>query len=127
MVNKKEDIYVSVGRRIKKVRVEKNIEKRDLAERLNMSVKDIEAIETGKSRITMDDLFLISNILQTEMNYFITGIPNNHIIIASNVLDKYIETFKFVNSLSPKQKQIFSNMLNKLSFSPSEKISKKII
>ncbi len=117
MVKEKDNPYVSIGARIKKIRIEKNIEKLVLAKKLNISITEDDAIESGHLKLTMDTLFAISNILQTEMNYFLTGIPNNRIVIASNILDEYIETFKFINSLSPKQKQVFSEMLEKLSSS----------
>ncbi|MBR1544351.1 MAG: helix-turn-helix transcriptional regulator [Alphaproteobacteria bacterium] len=117
--------YISIGSRIRKVRVEKNIDKSILATALGVTEADIDSIEEGKSRLTMDALFAISKVLETEMNYFLTGIPNSRIIIASDILDKYIEAFKFIDGLSDKQKQVFSEMLENLNSSPTKKLSKK--
>ena len=127
MKNKNSNLYVLMGRRIKTIRKEKNIESSALANELNISLSELNAIEAGQVKISMDVLFSISNILETEMNFFITGIPNNQIIIASEMVDKYIDTFKFINSLSSKQKQVFSNMLSQLYLCSSKRCQKKII
>ena len=109
--------YTSIGARICKIREEKGITKSVFAKKLNISMGDVDAIEGGHTKLSMDTLFLISNILETEINYFLTGISNSRIIMASNILDDYIAMFKFMESLSPKQKQVFSEMLEKLSSS----------
>ena len=113
--------YKYIGFRIRKIRLEKNIEKSVMAELLGFSVNEIDAIENGKTKITSDVLFDISNILKTEINYFLTGLENDNIKNATDELEKYIETFKFIESLSPKQKQIFSEMLDRAyNYSPQE-------
>ncbi|MBP3615459.1 MAG: helix-turn-helix transcriptional regulator [Alphaproteobacteria bacterium] len=117
--------YALIGSRIKKIRLEKNIDKSFLAEQLDISVASIDSIERGRVKITMDVLFAISDILKTEMNYFLTGIPNSRVVLATHILDNYIEAFKFINSLSPKQKQVFSDMLTKLTSKSSNKQPKK--
>ena len=125
MKKENSNLYVLIGRRIKRIREEKHIKKYVLASELNLSISELDDIEAGRKKISMDTLFSISNILETEMNFFITGIPNNQIIVASEMVDRYINTFKFINGLSSKQKQVFSNMLGQLYLCSSKKYQKK--
>lgn len=125
MARKKYNPYILIGERIKKVRIQMKLERSTFAKKINMTEAEIDSIEAGRTKISMDTLFLISTVLETEMNYFLTGISSNRIIIASNILDKYIETFKFIESLSPRQKQVFSKVLDKLPSLLPNKLSKK--
>ncbi|MCR5506316.1 MAG: helix-turn-helix domain-containing protein [bacterium] len=124
MTKEKINPYILIGSRINKVRIEKNIDKSVLARALSITDSDVDSIEKGKSKLTMDALFIISKELKTEMNYFLTGIPNSRVILASDILDKYIEAFKFISGLSDKQKQVFSEMLQNL-ISSSKNSQKK--
>ena len=125
MERKKYNPYILIGERIKKVRIQMKMERSTFAKKINMTEAEIDSIEAGRTKISMDTLFLISTVLETEMNYFLTGISSDRIIIASNILDKYIETFKFIESLSPRQKQVFSKVLDKLPSLLPNKLSKK--
>ena len=120
----KTNLYVQIGKRINKIRFSKNISRSILAKKLNISDCEMQNIETGRKKIEMNTLFRISEILETEMNYFITGIPNNRIIIVSDMMDRYIEVFKFVDSLNPKQRAMFNDMLNDI-YSDKNKKSQK--
>ena len=106
----KTNLYVQIGKRINKIRFSKNISRSILAKKLNISDCEMQNIEAGRKKIEMNTLFRISEILETEMNYFITGIPNNRIIIVSDMMDRYIEVFKFVDSLNPKQRAMFNDI-----------------
>ena len=117
--------YKYIGFRTRKIRLEKNIEKSAMAKLLGFTVSEVDAIENGKTKITSDILFDISNILNTEINYFLTGLENDNIKNATDALEKYIETFKFIESLSPKQKQIFSEILDQAYNYSSQESEKK--
>ncbi len=117
--------YIVIAERIKKVRLDKKIKKTEFAKKIGVQTSDIDSIEAGNTKISLDMLFMISNALGTEMNYLLTGISNERILFASNMLDRYIETFKFIESLTQKQKQVFTKVLDQLPSLYFEKSSKK--
>ncbi len=117
--------YKYIGFRIRKIRLEKKIEKSTMAKLLGFSVNEIDAIENGKIKITSNILANISDVLKTEINYFLTGLENDNIKNATDALEKYIETFKFMESLSPRQKQIFSEVLDRAYNCSSQESEKK--
>ena len=106
--------YLVIGERIKSIRCVKNMEIPTFANLINKTEAEVASIESGRMKIDIDLLSDISKALKTEINYFLTGIYNSQIVHASHALDTYLEIFKFINSLSPKQKQNFSEMLEKL-------------
>ena len=117
--------YKYIGSRIHKIRLQKNMGREVFANALGLSVNDIDSIENGIVRITMDVLFNISTILETEINYFLTGLESCNIKEANDALDKYMETFKFMESLSLKQRQIFSKLLDNAHNNSHKKSVKK--
>jgi transcriptional regulator with XRE-family HTH domain len=57
-----------VAERIKKVREQKNYSQTYLAEKLGISQKAYSKIETGDTKLTVDYLFKISEILEVNIN-----------------------------------------------------------
>lgn len=79
--------YALIGIRIKKVRNEKKITQEQIAGDLSLSTFYISKIENGKCTPTLETLALISNYLEMDLSYLITG--------TSKLEDEY-----YINQLS---------------------------
>ena len=66
---------VAVGRNIKSLRTSKNMTQDELAEKLFVSRQTVSNYETGKSHPDIDTLVKISEVLGTNVNALIYGIP----------------------------------------------------
>lgn len=89
--------YSLIGKRIKQRRTEKKITQEQLASELSLSTFYISKIENGKSAPTLETLALISNFLELDLAYLITG---------SSKLEKdyHLEKFEnIINKASGKQ------------------------
>lgn len=65
--------YKIIGNRIKQARVKKGITQEILAEKLGMSPEYCSKIECGKAKVNLERLSQISIILDTEIEYLISG------------------------------------------------------
>lgn len=65
----------NVGKNIKQMRIKKHMTQDDLAEQLFVSRQTVSNYETGKSNPDVDMLIKIAEILDTDMNILIYGIP----------------------------------------------------
>lgn len=66
--------YSAVGQRIKKVRKEKNLTQEKLAENLEVSTVYISQVENGKTKLNLEMLVRIADLLGTDPGYFLTGV-----------------------------------------------------
>ncbi len=57
-----------VGERIKHIREERNFSQQFLATKLNISQKAYSKIETGETRLSVDNLLKIAEVLETSLN-----------------------------------------------------------
>lgn len=65
--------YALIGKRIKNKRTELKITQEQMANDLNLSTFYISKIENGKSCATLDTLSVISNYLNLDIGYLISG------------------------------------------------------
>ena len=72
MVNSLID-YPLIGKRIKQKRTEKKLTQEQMASDLSISTYYISKIENGKSAPTLETLALISNYLELDLAFLITG------------------------------------------------------
>lgn len=65
--------YSVIGRRIKEVRLEKQLTQEELADKLNVSVAFMSRVERGTSKINLKRLAQISDELNISIAYLLTG------------------------------------------------------
>lgn len=66
--------YNAIGQRIKKARKQKGFTQERLGENLDVSTVYISQIENGKTKINLEMLIRIANILNINPGFFITGV-----------------------------------------------------
>ena len=57
--------------RLKELREEKNLQQKDLAEKLSRTIACISSWETGKTEPSIDDLIALSNALDVTIDYLV--------------------------------------------------------
>ena len=65
--------YEIIGNRIRQARLKKGFTQEVLAEKLDMSAEYCSKIECGKAKVNLERLSQISVILDTEIEYLISG------------------------------------------------------
>ena len=68
---------VIVGKRVKKLRLQKRISQSDLAQSIGISQAHMSNIESGRSNITLENLFAIHDVLNVSMASFFVDIDND--------------------------------------------------
>ncbi len=104
--------YEEIGKRIYKQRMLKKISRKSFSKKLSIPLNLLEKIEEGQSKIGMDLLIKVSEILKVDITYFVIGITNERIQDAFNELEKYIEAYKLLSNLSFQQKQCLKNIFD---------------
>ncbi len=66
----------SIGKNIQILRMKKRMSQNDLAKKISVSFQDISDFESGKSEPGIDTLVKIADILDTDANTLIYGIPD---------------------------------------------------
>lgn len=66
-------IHEEVGKRIKELRISKNLTRDQLAERTMLSSKFIYEVENGKKGLSVDSLFRIATVLSCSCDYILMG------------------------------------------------------
>lgn len=97
--------YNLIGERIKSTRKEKGITQEAIAEKLDFSVGYISQLERGITKINLDTLGKISDVLNTDVSFLISGIsPSNGHYGAE-------EISLLVNQLDGAERKILINQL----------------
>lgn len=65
--------YVKLGQRIKKIRKQKKLTQEKLAEHLDVSTVYISQMENGRTRLNLEMLVRVANLLDTDPGYFLNG------------------------------------------------------
>ena len=73
------DIDLKIGRNIKLKRIKAGKSLQDLADVLNVSFQQIQKYERGQNKISSGNLFLLSEFLETNINYFFEGLSEESI------------------------------------------------
>ncbi|MEZ5046072.1 MAG: helix-turn-helix transcriptional regulator [Chitinophagaceae bacterium] len=108
------EFYKSLGNKIKKARRNKDIKASDLAQQLSMSVSNLTSIERGETKIGLDKIPLLSEILNEPIENFFNDIVNNINIshsptsgnYQSNITVSEIISNELINQLKVKDEQI---------------------
>ncbi len=74
MCNKKEYIQSIVGANVRKLRLERGISQRDLADLCNFETSNMCRIEQGGSNLTLLNLYKISAALKVELTELFDGV-----------------------------------------------------
>lgn len=115
--------YNIIGKRIKNVRLEKNLKQEELADKLNVSVAFMSRVERGTSKINLNRLTQIAEILNVSPGYILTG---------SNIESKeYLkEEFRILlEKCTPEQQRLIyqiSELVSKIRFKSEENLVKII-
>lgn len=67
----KELNFYNIGRRIKTVRIEKQLTQEYIANRVGVNVSHISNIENGKTKVSLTSLVLICNALEITVDYIL--------------------------------------------------------
>lgn len=92
--------YKLIGRRIKDNRKKKHMTQEVLAEKIDVTVGYISQIERGISRVNLDTMSLIANVLDCDVADFITGSSTLHSSYLQN------EIFTQLQNCNEKQKKM---------------------
>lgn len=92
--------YHTIGQRIKKIRKQKHFTQEKLAENLEVSPVYISQVENGKTKLSLEMLIRIANLLDTNPGYFITGVSYS----AKDYLK--FDISQFLQDLPPEQRQL---------------------
>lgn len=79
------------GKRIRGLREKKGMTQEQLAEKLGVSYKTVNAIENGARGTTVDTLALIAESLESTIDYIVNGVVGNDdiaVLLAGLPLDK---------------------------------------
>lgn len=60
----------NIGRKIKNLRLDKNLSQEKLAEYVNMSREHISCIERGKNLATVETLYNLAKFFEVDIKYF---------------------------------------------------------
>jgi len=60
-----------VGRKVKKLRLEKDLSQEKLAEYVDMSREHISCIERGKHSVTIETLYKLAKYFEVDIKYFL--------------------------------------------------------
>ena len=84
-----EDFYPQIGNRISQLRKERGMTQETLAERLDVTVKHISAVERGISSLSLEKMVDVSRIFDCTMDYLILGAEYGMILdmLPPSVLD----------------------------------------
>lgn len=66
-----EDLYKTIGSKIKIKRVECGLTQADLGKKLGLTFQQVQKYEMAKNKVGIDKLYKISNILNTDIYYFL--------------------------------------------------------
>lgn len=66
-----EDLYKKIGSKIKIKRVECGLTQTDLGKKLGLTFQQVQKYEMAKNKVGIDKLYKISNILNTDIYYFL--------------------------------------------------------
>ena len=119
---RRNELYTLIGNRIKAKRLELNISDADLAKQLAISIAELQNIEQGTQKFSVDFLAQIAMILNIDKMYLLTGINNDILKEDIRILDNYIEFFKMIKSISYKNRERLYDMLDN-NFTPKIRVS----
>ena len=99
------EAVMKIGERIKHLREERNYSQTYLATKLNISQKAYSKIETGETRLSVDNLLRIADVLETSINSILemdgNAVYNNFsthhgegIVIHKTTSDKVFELYE---------------------------------
>lgn len=109
-----EDLYKTIGSKIKIKRVECGLTQADLGKKLGLTFQQVQKYEMAKNKVGIDKLYKISNILNTNIYYFL---DEN---VSSKIADE-LETIK------EQDKIIIIKMIKNFIRIKSDKLKIKII
>ena len=100
--------YSMIGKRIKDARKEKGYTQEVLSEKLEVSIGYISQVERGITKISLELLGAISEILEKDVSYFVSGTN----ISSNNYL--FSEIARDFSMLSTRDKQLTANFIKLL-------------
>jgi transcriptional regulator with XRE-family HTH domain len=72
------DIDTHVGQRIRRRRRALGMTQSNLAEAIGVRFQQVQKYETGANRVSASKMFLIAEVLQTDLIWFWTGLPSRY-------------------------------------------------
>jgi transcriptional regulator with XRE-family HTH domain len=96
--------YYAIGQRIKKIRKQKRLTQEKLAEALEVSTVYISQVENAKTKLNLEMLVNIANILEIDPGYLLAGV--------SCKMQDYLEPelFLLLQKCPPKKRRLIFEM-----------------
>lgn len=105
--------YSVIGRRIKNIRLKRNLKQEELADKIDVSVAFMSRVEAGKSQINLKRLIQIAKVLNVSPGYLLTGCETSS-------KDYLKEDFKAIlDKCTPEQQKLIykiSELVSKTNF-----------
>lgn len=98
--------YASMGKRIRKIRKDRNLTQEQLAEKVGISPTFLSMVENGTKTGSFDTYVNITIALDTTLDYL-----SQDIIPTAGINEQDRELLNNFHSLSPKQKQFILNVI----------------
>jgi|SRR6218665_1604320 len=102
---------MTVGERIKELRIQKNLTQTDLSKLISFTFIQIGRYETGKSSPSSDVLQRLATALGTTTDYLMKGTEDE--AVAAQLTDKeLLKQFRQVEQLSPEDKNLVKTFID---------------
>lgn len=91
-----DDVQFQIGQRIQKKRLEKHLSAADVASYLDVKPNQISRIENGRSSCTVQQLFVLTQLLECSADYLLSGMNGKRVLSLQEemALNYFIQTFK---------------------------------
>ena len=106
-----QDVALYIAERLKITRRQKHVSLQDLAQKLEITRKQLQNYESVKTNISVIRLWKISSLLNVNITFFVEGLSKNKNVISNK--DLYL-LHKFHNLHNKTAKQAIINLLNDL-------------
>lgn len=82
--------YIMIGKRIKEKRKQAGLTQEQLSEKIGVTVGYVSQCERGISKINLEKLSEIADILGADMSFFVTGsTPDGDLYLKEELFEKY--------------------------------------
>jgi transcriptional regulator with XRE-family HTH domain len=113
LVYHKKEIYMAVGDNIRKLRKEKGLTQKELAEKLNTHYTNINRIENNKYIPSLNTLMQVADLFDVTLDYLATGKEDE--LQEVRIEDKKLaEKFKLIDSLEKEERRALITIIDSI-------------
>ncbi|MED1302979.1 MerR family transcriptional regulator [[Bacillus thuringiensis] serovar konkukian] len=104
---------VTLGERIKSIRMKKNISQKELAEALNVNRSAISLYETNRKSPSRENTYKIATVLGVSIDYLL-GLQTDSSLQTENINAETARLMKRLDSVPPETKQTIIKLIDDL-------------